>query len=104
MKTQLTPKTQPSTSIDGWFQKQATKFEDGRFFWMTIYLTVQSCIGSIAAGFILENNANVLMLCSCAAITMASNALFIAQGPGKLCLSIFYSSIVLNTIFIILNV
>lgn len=104
MKTFNPNKTQAAPSIDGWFEKQVSNFEKGRFFWMTIYLTAQSCLGSIAAGFILANNSHVLILCTCAAVTMASNAVFIAQGSGKLCLLTFYSSILLNTIFIILNV
>lgn len=104
MKTQHTPKTQQAPSIDGWFATQVSKFENARFFWMTIYLTAQSCLGSIAAGFILSNHANILILSSCAAITMASNAVFIAQGPGKVCLLTFYSSIILNSVFIILNI
>lgn len=104
MNTQNSIKKQSAPSIDGWFEKQVSKFENARFFWMTIYLTAQSCLGSIAAGFILSNDANVLILCTCAAITMASNAVFIAQGPGKVCLLTFYSSMLLNTLFIILNV
>lgn len=104
MKTQNPSNAQTAPGIDGWFEKQVLKFENARFFWMAVYLTAQSCLGSIAAGFILQNNANILVLCSCAAITMASNAVFIAQGSGKLCLLTFYSSIILNTIFIILNV
>lgn len=104
MKTSNPHKSQTAPSIDGWFAKQVSNFEKSRFFWMTIYLTAQSCLGSIAAGFILQNGAPILTLSACATITMASNAVFIAQGPGKLCVLTFYTSILLNTIFIILNV
>lgn len=104
MKTSDHNRTQAAPSIDGWFEKQVTNFEKARFFWMTIYITLQSCLGSVAAGLILANNAHVLVLCACAAVTMASNAVFIAQGSAKLCLLTFYSSILLNTIIIILNV
>lgn len=104
MKTQNSLKTQPAPVTGGWFGNQVSKFENARFFWMTIYLTTQSCLGSIAAGYLLINHANILYLCVCAAITMTCNAVFIAQGPAKLCLFTFYTSIILNTIFIIMNV
>jgi len=90
--------------IDTWFNEQAEKFEKSRFGWMAIGITIQSCLGSIACGFILQNNAHVIVLATCASITMASNAVFIALGSGKLCLSMFYLSIFLNTIFIITNI
>lgn len=90
--------------IDTWFNEQAVKFENARFFWMAIYITAQSCLGSVACGFILQNNANVLMLCTCAAVTMASNAVFIALGSPKLCLTVVYLSFILNTIFILINI
>ncbi|MBA2613197.1 MAG: hypothetical protein H0U95_14605 [Bacteroidetes bacterium] len=85
------------------FNQQADIFEKARFGWMTFYITIQSCLGAIAAAFILQNNANIWMLCSCAAISMASNAVFIALGDKKLCLVIFYASIILNTAFILAN-
>ncbi|MCK6648442.1 MAG: hypothetical protein L6Q66_02195 [Bacteroidia bacterium] len=103
MKTKNTINKQEVTGITGWFEKEVSKFENARFFWMTIYLTVQSCLGSVAVKAILENDASVFVLGLCTAVTMASNALFIAQGSAKLCLGLFYSSIILNTIFIILN-
>lgn len=87
-----------------WFNTQANNFEKSRFGWMTIYITFQSCLGSAAAAFILQNNASVWMLGSCAALSMASNAAFIAQGDKKLCMAIFYLSIITNSIFIIINI
>lgn len=95
---------QSNRGIDTWFNEQAVKFENARFFWMAVYITAQSCLGSVACGFILKNDANVFMLCTCAAITMMSNAVFIALGPPKLCLTTVYLSFILNTIFIIINI
>lgn len=94
----------PKRGVDTWFNEQAIKFEKSRFGWMAMGITIQSCLGSIACGFILENNANVVELASCAAITMASNAVFIALGSPKLCLTIFYLSLILNTVFILINI
>ena len=99
-----THSTTPSGTQMSWLDKQAEKFENARFFWMAVYLTVQSCLGSVACGFILMNDASIIMLSSCAAITMGCNAVLIAQGPGKWCVLSFYASILVNTIFIIVNV
>lgn len=87
-----------------WLDKQAEKFENARFFWMAVYLTAQSCLGSVACGFILQNQASDLMLASCAAITMGCNAVLIALGPPKLCLAVVYLSFLVNTIFILVNI
>jgi hypothetical protein len=97
-------KNQSQKGIDTWFNEKAIKFEESRFFWMAAYITVQSCLGSVACGFILQNHASTLMLCACAAITMGANAVLIALGPPKLCLTIVYLSILLNTIFILINI
>jgi uncharacterized membrane protein len=86
-----------------WFDKQSIQFEESRFAAMTILLTAQSCIGSIAVLFALEHNM-IIQLCLTAAVTMGANSLFIAQGPAKWCLGAFYISIVVNLLIIIINV
>lgn len=96
--------TQTTAGVDGWFNRQVAKFEAFRFGWMTIYLTAQSCLGAIACMYILKNNASDIMLASCAAVTMGSNAVFIAQGSGKWCLLSFYISVLLNLFFIFTNI
>lgn len=103
MKTAKHKQVQTTTGVDGWFNRQVQKFENARFGWMTIYITMQSCLGSIACMYILQNKASDVMLASCAAITMACNAIFIAQGPGKWCLLSFYTSIIINSFFILIN-
>lgn len=106
-KTQVAtkPKTQLNTiSIDGWFNKQAENFEKSRFGWMAMYITAQSCLGSIASLYILQNNASDVFLVLCAVITMVCNAIFIAQGPGKWCIASFYLSVFANSLFIINNI
>ncbi|MDF2448088.1 MAG: hypothetical protein K0R26_592 [Bacteroidota bacterium] len=90
--------------IDTWFNEQAAKFEAARFFWMAIFIIAQSCLGSVACMFILKNHASDVLLASCAAITMLCNSILIAQGPGKWCIATFYLSIILNSIFIIVNI
>ncbi|MEO6903864.1 MAG: hypothetical protein ABI315_12060 [Bacteroidia bacterium] len=92
-----------SFSIIKWFNKQADHFEKTRFGWMAIYITISSCVGSIACMLILENNGGDFMLITCAAISMAANSLFIAQGDAKWCMAIFYLSLIINGILIIIN-
>ncbi|MBX3165099.1 MAG: hypothetical protein KF900_11525 [Bacteroidetes bacterium] len=104
MNTTKNNQSQTAAGVDGWFNRQAEKFEASRFFWMSIYLTVQSCLGSVACMYILKNNASDIMLVSCAAVTMGANAVFISQGPGKWCLLSFYISVLLNLFFIFTNI
>lgn len=82
---------------------QAARFEEARFGWMSILMTAQSCVGAIACMFILLNNAHVVWLALCAAVTMGSNAMFIGLASARACLITFYLSAIVNTVFIILN-
>lgn len=92
-------------SFDGilnkWFTKQAINFENTRFGMMSVYMILQSCIAAIAAMYILKSDASVFLLSASAALAMASNAMFIAQGSAKLCLAVFYLSLFVNVLFIV---
>lgn len=92
--TQKTPST-------GFFAKQESLFEQYRFGAMTLMMTMQSCLGSIACMYILKNDLHIGFLITGAAVTMASNAFFIAQSEAKICLYAFYTSIVINFVLII---
>ncbi|MBX7094470.1 MAG: hypothetical protein K1X56_07110 [Flavobacteriales bacterium] len=94
-------KNQSESASLGWLELQSQKFEEGRFAWMTILITFQSCLGSIACMYLLKGNSTAWLLAGCAMITMASNAMFIAQAPGKICLLVFYASVLINTLLII---
>lgn len=95
----------PANSVSlNWFAKQTQNFEKARFGWMAILITAQSCLGSVACGFILKNDASIVILCVCAAVTMGCNALLIALAPPKVCLIGFYLSMILNTFFILINI
>jgi hypothetical protein len=102
-EVQTMKEIQIARGIDGWFKNQVAKFERSRLGWMAMYITAQSALGSIACMYLLQNNASDIMLITCAIVTMACNSVFIAQGPGKWCLPLFYISIFLNSIFILLN-
>jgi len=86
------------------FNRQAEQYESARFGWMAILLTFQSCLGAVACMYISEAKASVVLLAACAAITMGSNALFIAQASGKVCLFGFYVSVILNTILLLMTI
>lgn len=90
-------------SSNGWFNRQVDGFESARFGWMAMLIIIQSCLGSIACMYILKNNGSDVMLVTGAVVTLISNSVLIAQGSGKLCLSLFYISIIVNTIFVLLN-
>ncbi len=91
------------TNLSGLFSRQAEAFEKARFGWMAILLTLQSCLGSIACMMILMNDASTLLLSTCAAITMGSNAVFISQMSGRWSLGTFYLSIIVNLAIIFSN-
>ncbi|MCC5918317.1 MAG: hypothetical protein JJU02_13440 [Cryomorphaceae bacterium] len=86
-----------------WFDKQAIGFDKSRFGLMTIFLTAQSCFGSIAAMFALQAG-HPILLGVCVAVTMSSNAAFLAQSPAKWCLGLFYTSIITNFLILILTI
>ena len=66
------------------FKKQLTYYEANRYGAMTLMMTAQSCLGSIAAMFALKLELTIPLVI-CAIVTMASNATFIAQSPAKWC-------------------
>jgi hypothetical protein len=87
-----------------WFNKQAALFDQGRLGLMAILITLQSCVGSIACMYVLQNDASEVWLALCAAITMGANAVLIAQASAKLCLITLYLSLAVNTLLIVFNV
>ncbi len=87
----------------GLLQRQIALFEQYRFGLLPIMLTAQSCIGSIAAMYIVKNGMNVVELSTVAMLTMAANAVIIAQASPKLCLIAFYLVNTVNAAFIIYN-
>ena len=89
--------------IATWFNRQADNFEKTRFGMMAIYITIQSCLGGIAAMYVLQNDGNVFLLATAAALAMAGNAVFIAQASAKACLAFFYLNVIGSGILILAN-
>lgn len=84
----------------GWLTKQEAKFEENRFGAMTVMLTFQSCLGSVAAMLAIQDGIWALVSVV-AVLTMSSNAMFIAQAEAKPCIVTFYLSVVVNTLIIL---
>jgi hypothetical protein len=96
-------KTAEQKGLDIWFNRQAEQFERTRLGWMAIYITVSTCLGSIALMHILQSGGSDLSLVLCAAVAMACNSIFIAQGPAKWCLISFYLSVLVNTALLLFH-
>ena len=84
----------------GWLIKQEENFEKNRFGAMTIMITFQSCLGSVAAMLCMQNDLWVLVSIV-AVLTMASNSMFIAQSEPKLCILTFYLSVIFNAVVVL---
>lgn len=83
-----------------WLDKQAQQFESSRFAAMTFFITLQSCVGSIAASMSLDKD-QIIPLMICAVLTMGANAVCIAQGPAKWCVASLYISVAVNILIIV---
>ena len=84
-----------------WFNNQVIQFEQERFGRMVIFLTLQSCVGSVAAMLGLQSHVGDWALITSAVATMWSNSMFIAQASPKWTLIIFYLSLLVNTALIV---
>jgi hypothetical protein len=101
LKSGILERTENRTG--SWVEKHVDAFEEARFGWMSMLITIQSCLGAIACMYVLQNGADNFQLVLCAMITMTCNAINIAQAPAKWCLGSFYLSVVVNAILVILN-
>jgi hypothetical protein len=100
----FTANTIAKAQTESLFSRQAKTYETYRFAFMTILITIQSCLGSIATQLLFQSGMPDIWFMLCAAVTMATNAVMIAQGSGKLCLALFYISIVLNSVLIAVSI
>lgn len=85
-----------------WLVKQESNFEKNRFGAMTIMITFQSCLGSVAAMLAIQD-ANWFLVGVVAVLTMSSNSMFIAQADAKPCILTFYVSIIVNALIILFS-
>lgn len=88
-----------------WFEKQAYKFEATRFGSMCWMLIAQACWGGIAVALALWGEPQMLWSVAIIAFFSAgTNALMIAQAPGKWCVGFFYGSVICSTLIVIWEV
>lgn len=87
-------------TLNAWLSKRAGKIKESRFGILAMYNALQSCVGSIAVMKVQQHDAGIFLLAMVTGFTMASNSVFIAQGSLKLCLLLFYLSILANTVII----
>lgn len=83
--------------ITEWFDKQQIYFDKYRFGIMIPLILLQSCVGSLAALMAIKFQLWSLVSLA-AALSMASNAMFIAQAKASHCLITYYLSLGISTI------
>ncbi len=93
-------KAATETNTKSIMERQMEWFDTNRFGLMTVFITVQSCLGGIAAMYILQGGASNFMLSICSMVTMGANAMMIAQASAKACLLATYGSILVNAALI----
>lgn len=79
------------------------QLEFSRYALMSFTITVGSCWGSVAILFMAMNDAALWQIATCAALTMASNALGIALAPIRLLVWTFVLSFVVNAMLLLAN-
>lgn len=82
-----------------WFAKQEAYYTKYRFGLMIAMILFQSCVGSLAALMAIKFD-NWFLVSVAAALSMASNAMCIAQAKANVCLLTFYLSVVINSAII----
>lgn len=83
-----------------WFENQIEFYTENPFGAMAMLITLQSCVGSVAAALSLEKD-HLEPLVLCAVITMMANAVCIAQAPARLCIWSLYISVIVNFLIIL---
>lgn len=96
-------KTATETNVKSLMERQIEWYDTNRFGLMTVFITAQSCLGGIAAMYILQGGASNLLLSICSMVTMGANAMMIAQASAKACLLTVYGAIMVNLVLIALE-
>jgi hypothetical protein len=88
------------------YVKNLREFKKGERGYSTIGIIIQSCLGSIAAMYILIHGAGILQMVQLFLVTMCCmgfNASVLSQRPTKVTFNLFILSIVVSTVVLILN-
>ncbi|MFK7749921.1 MAG: hypothetical protein AB8B65_16125 [Kordia sp.] len=89
------------------YTKYYNEFQDKYMMYIPLTIILQSCIGSIAAMYILMSGldtiSSLVQLFLCVIFCMFYNAAILAQLKGKLVFNMLILSLLSNVIFIIIN-
>lgn len=77
--------------------------EFNRYGIMAMTITAGSCLGSVAVMYIAVNDGPLWQIAVCAAVSMLSNTTAIALSPMKVLLWSFILNLVVNSVFILMN-
>lgn len=90
------------------YKKYYNEFQSKYLMYIPLTIILQSCIGSIAAMFILKTGldtvSSLVELFLCVILCMFYNAAILAQLKGKIVFNILIFSLLFNVIFIVINV
>ncbi|MFC5194865.1 hypothetical protein ACFPH8_05945 [Bizionia hallyeonensis] len=90
------------------YQQAIKDFNENYILYIPLTIILQSCIGSIAAMYILMNSPNEAFkffeLTLCVVLAMGYNAVIFAQPKIKIIFPILLASITINILLIIINV
>lgn len=90
-------------AANSFIERQVQAFEINRFGLMAVFMVLQVCVASAAVYYIFQSGTTVWQLMICAALTMFSNTMLIAQAPARWCVVAFYLSLIFNTLLILIN-
>ena len=94
---------QGGNPLVNWYKKQLNYFDKHVFAMMSMYMIIQSCLGSIASMFVIFNNGNDFYMILSVSLAMGCNAMLLAQAGAKLAVGSFYLSIIVNAIILIMH-
>ncbi len=90
------------------YQKQLIDFKENYMLYASLFIIFQSCLGSIAAMFVLMNATAdafpYFQLGLCVVVTMAFNASIMAQLSHKLVFNLLLVSVIINAILAAVNI
>lgn len=92
--------------IMGLYLKSFNQFKSEERGYGTIFIIIQSCLGSIAAMYILINGTAIFQMIQLFLVTivcMSFNASILAQLKSKVVFNLFFISIILSVLVLFLN-
>ncbi|HWY37423.1 MAG TPA: hypothetical protein VNY73_02620 [Bacteroidia bacterium] len=92
------------TTVGEWYNKFLKEAEFNYFFLISFVITAGSCLGGIAAMYILQANAPIWQLCVNIYLTMACNVACIGQVSAKWVINLFGLAVLANIALLLVNV